>query len=320
MSISAPIYSQFLQKGESDNYDLYYLENDDKSTKLSEQIGSTPAGSTLVTLLKALWTQASKAGVTSIKVGDNEPENGAVVVTLEKLGTVAITSDKLLLIDTNKTNIDTLISNLNSNTYNFAKKSDIASVLRYKGTVASESALPSSNNQAGDVYLVTDKGCEHIWNGTKWEEFGPTIDLSAYITSSQLTTQLNSLHTTITGEIEAVESSLESLISAAESKITNITNGTTKVGKATTADKLATPRTVSLSGDVTGSATFDGSANVAINATMKDSGVSAGTYSAVKVNSKGVVLQGQQAVVFANSLEDSSLNNLVIGGIAVIGA
>lgn len=320
MSISAPIYSQFLQKGESDNYDLYYLENDDKSTKLSEQIGSTPAGSTLVTLLKALWTQASKAGVTSIKVGDNEPENGAVVITLEKLGTVAITSDKLLLIDTNKTNIDTLISNLNNNTYNFAKKSDITSVLRYKGTVASESALPSSNNQAGDVYLVTDKGCEHIWNGTKWEEFGPTIDLSTYITSSQLTTQLNSLHTTITGEIEAAESSLESLISAAESKITNITNGTTKVGKATTADKLATPRTVSLSGDVTGSAAFDGSANVAINATMKDSGVSAGTYSAVKVNSKGVVLQGQQAVVFANSLEDSSLNNLVIGGIAVIGA
>lgn len=320
MSISAPIYSQFLQKGESDNYDLYYLENDDKSTKLSEQIGSTPAGSTLVTLLKALWTQASKAGVTSIKVGDNEPENGAVVVTLEKLGTVAITSDKLLLIDTNKTNIDTLISNLNNNTYNFAKKSDITSVLRYKGTVASESALPSSNNQAGDVYLVTDKGCEHIWNGTKWEEFGPTIDLSTYITSSQLTTQLNSLHTTITGEIKAAESSLESLISAAESKITNITNGTTKVGKATTADKLATPRTVSLSGDVTGSAAFDGSANVAINATMKDSGVSAGTYSAVKVNSKGVVLQGQQAVVFANSLEDSSLNNLVIGGIAVIGA
>lgn len=320
MAISAPIYSQFLQKGESDNYDLYYLENDDKATKLSEQIGSTPAGSTLVTLLKALWTQASKAGVTSVKVGDNEPENGAVVVTLEKLGTVAITSDKLLLIDTNKQNIDTLTSNLNSNTYGFAKKSDIASVLRYKGTVASESALPSSNNQPGDVYLVTDKGCEHIWNGTKWEEFGPTIDLSPYITSSQLTTQLNSLHTTITGEIEAVESSLESLISATESKITNITNGTTKVGKATTADKLATPRTISLSGDVTGSASFDGSSNVAINAIMKDSGVSAGTYSAVKVNSKGVVLQGQQAVVFANSLEDSSLNNLVIGGIAVIGA
>ena len=72
MSISAPIYSQFLQKGESDNYDLYYLENDDKSTKLSETIGSTPAGSTLVTLLKALWTLASKAGVTSIKVGDGQ--------------------------------------------------------------------------------------------------------------------------------------------------------------------------------------------------------------------------------------------------------
>ena len=320
MAISAPIYSQFLQKGEGDNYNLYYLENDDKSTKLSEQIGSTPAGSTLVTLLKALWTQANKAGVTSVKVGNGEPENGAVVVTLEKLGTVAITSDKLLLIDTNKTNIDTLISNLNNNTYNFAKKSDITSILRYKGTVASESALPSSNNQAGDVYLVTDKACEHIWNGTKWEEFGPTIDLSAYITSSQLTTQLNSLHTTITAEINAAKSGLETSISEIETDITNITNGTTKVGKSATADKLATARTFTLAGDVTGSATFDGSANVSISATIKNSGVSAGTYSAVNVNAKGIVTAGQQAIVFADSLEDSSLNSLVIGGLAIVGA
>ena len=320
MAISAPIYSQFLQKGEGDNYNLYYLENDDKATKLSEQIGSTPAGSTLVTLLKALWTQANKAGVTSVKVGNGEPENGAVVVTLEKLGTVAITSDKLLLIDTNKTNIDTLISNLNNNTYNFAKKSDITSVLRYKGTVASESALPSSNNQAGDVYLVTDKACEHIWNGTKWEEFGPTIDLSAYITSSQLTTQLNSLHTTITAEINAAKSGLETSISEIETDITNITNGTTKVGKSATADKLATARIFTLAGDVTGSASFDGSTNVSISATIKNSGVSAGTYSAVNVNAKGIVTAGQQAIVFADSLEDSSLNNLVIGGLAIVGA
>ena len=320
MAISAPIYSQFLQKGEGDNYNLYYLENDDKATKLSETIGSTPAGSTLVTLLKALWTQANKAGVTSVKVGNGEPENGAVVVTLEKLGTVAITSDKLLLIDTNKTNINTLISNLNNNTYNFAKKSDITSVLRYKGTVASESALPSSNNQAGDVYLVTDKGCEHIWNGTKWEEFGPTIDLSTYITSSQLTTQLNSLHTTITAEINAAKSGLETSISEIETDITNITNGTTKVGKSATADKLATARTFTLAGDVTGSASFDGSANVSISATIKNSGVSAGTYSAVNVNAKGIVTAGQQAIVFADSLEDSSLNSLVIGGLAIVGA
>ena len=320
MAISAPIYSQFLQKGEGDNYNLYYLENDDKTTKLSETIGSTPAGSTLVTLLKALWTQANKAGVTSVKVGNNEAENGAVVVTLEKLGTVAITSDKLLLIDTNKTNIDTLISNLNNNTYNFAKKSDITSILRYKGTVASESALPSSNNQAGDVYLVTDKACEHIWNGTKWEEFGPTIDLSAYITSSQLTTQLNSLHTTITAEINAAKSGLETSISEIETDITNITNGTTKVGKSATADKLATARTFTLAGDVTGSASFDGSANVSFSATIKNSGVSAGTYSAVNVNAKGIVTAGQQAIVFADSLEDSSLNSLVIGGLAIVGA
>ena len=39
-------------------------------------------------------------------------------------------------------------------------------------------------------------------------------------------------------------------------------------GNAATATKLATSRTIGLSGDVTGSASFDGSANVTITATV----------------------------------------------------
>lgn len=49
-------------------------------------------------------------------------------------------------------------------------------------------------------------------------------------------------------------------------------------GNASTASKWATARTSSLSGDVTGSASVDGSANWSITATLANSGVSAGTY------------------------------------------
>lgn len=56
-----------------------------------------------------------------------------------------------------------------------------------------------------------------------------------------------------------------------------------------TANALTTSRTLSLSGDATGSIGFDGSANVSIPATLAASGVAAGTYNSVVVNTKGLV-------------------------------
>lgn len=63
-------------------------------------------------------------------------------------------------------------------------------------------------------------------------------------------------------------------------------------GNADTATKLATARTISLTSDVTGSVSFDGSANVSITTTLSNSGVTAGTYTSVTVNAKGRVTAG----------------------------
>lgn len=63
-------------------------------------------------------------------------------------------------------------------------------------------------------------------------------------------------------------------------------------GNAATATKLATARTLSVAGDVTGSASFDGSANASLNATLANSGVTAGTYTKVTVDAKGRVTNG----------------------------
>ena len=64
-------------------------------------------------------------------------------------------------------------------------------------------------------------------------------------------------------------------------------------GNAATATRWATGRTISLTGDVTGtSAAFDGSAALSFATTLANSGVTAGTYLKVTVDAKGRVTAG----------------------------
>jgi len=69
------------------------------------------------------------------------------------------------------------------------------------------------------------------------------------------------------------------------------------------ATKLATARTISISGDVTGTATFDGTANAAITGTLAASGVAAGTYAAatITVDAKGRVTSASATTSLVNT-------------------
>lgn len=62
------------------------------------------------------------------------------------------------------------------------------------------------------------------------------------------------------------------------------------------ATRLATARTLSISGAGSGSASFDGSANANIALTLADSGAVAGTYPKVTVSAKGLVTGGSALV------------------------
>lgn len=62
-----------------------------------------------------------------------------------------------------------------------------------------------------------------------------------------------------------------------------------KVAASITADRLSTARTIGLTGDATGSTTFDGSENKTITVVLKNSGVTAGTYTKLTVNAQGIV-------------------------------
>lgn len=83
-----------------------------------------------------------------------------------------------------------------------AKKADITTVFRYKGSVATPADLPQTTGvEVGDVYQVTTgpqgSNCEYVCvdNATPgsfvWEELGTTVDLSAYATTAYVEEKLS---------------------------------------------------------------------------------------------------------------------------------
>lgn len=71
----------------------------------------------------------------------------------------------------------------------YALATDISSVYKYKGSVASYALLPSTNLEVGDVYNVEaadatngiNAGDNVAWNGTAWDVLAGTVDLSGYV-------------------------------------------------------------------------------------------------------------------------------------------
>lgn len=72
--------------------------------------------------------------------------------------------------------------------------------------------------------------------------------------------------------------------------------GTAAINTTGSSAKLTTPRTISTTGDAAWNVSFDGSANVTSALTLAATGVTAGTYDEVTVDSKGRVIAGNSTV------------------------
>lgn len=64
-------------------------------------------------------------------------------------------------------------------------KQAISTVYKYKGSVANEASLPTTNNEVGDVYNCEDTGNNFAWDGTKWDSLVGIVDMSNYYTKAQ---------------------------------------------------------------------------------------------------------------------------------------
>ena len=62
---------------------------------------------------------------------------------------------------------------------NYALKTDISTVYKYKGSVDNYEALPDSDQAVGDVYNLTDTGMNYVWTGTAWDALGQVFEIQA---------------------------------------------------------------------------------------------------------------------------------------------
>lgn len=95
---------------------------------------------------------------------------------------------------------------------------------------------------------------------------------------------------TLQSEFDAVNTLVPDVVSVATpNKILRLDSNGDLPANSSTTTKLKTARTLTLSGDVTGSANFDGSDNAPISTSLSETGVQAGTYKSVTVDNKGRV-------------------------------
>ena len=140
----------------------------------------------------------------------------------------------------------------------------VASIYRYKGSVANADALPKSGQQVGDVYDLQDTGMNVAWNGSKWDNLGISVDLTPYLTK----TEAASTYATQTSVNEALatKASTANVYSKADmdGKITTINNSiNTKANSAdvytkTEIDNKVTTLNTSIDNKATKSTTLSG--------------------------------------------------------------
>lgn len=75
----------------------------------------------------------------------------------------------------------------------YAKRTDISSVYKFKGSVTNYAALPTANKTVGDVYNLEDTGANYAWvggssgeKGDGWDNLGMSVDLSPYVKSNEI--------------------------------------------------------------------------------------------------------------------------------------
>lgn len=116
-------------------------------------------------------------------------ESGQMVLNLGNTATRCVipgagTESSGLMTAVDKAKLNALPSNSTlENTY--AKKTDIAGVYKYKGSVDAASNLPTTGQTKGDVYNIEaassygPAGTNVAWDGSKWDALGGLLEIEA---------------------------------------------------------------------------------------------------------------------------------------------
>lgn len=142
------------------------------------------------------YTTAEKTKLQGIQAEATKTTATAVQTTGTKIGTVSVNgtdTDLYVPNDTASASANGLMSSIDkakldsfTSASDYALKSDITNMYRYKGSVADETALPKTDNVVGDVYNTEDTGMNYAWTETgEWDPLGSIFALTS-ITNAEI--------------------------------------------------------------------------------------------------------------------------------------
>lgn len=175
----------------------------------------------------------------------------------------------------------------------------VSAIPKFSVSVVTE--RPTSGISETTIYLVKTGAdsenlyTEYIFVNGAWETLGTqSLNLEGYATEAWVNGKISAFVT---------ETRVQELIAAAAIKT------------AEAADKLSVARKISISGDITGETTFDGSDDSNLVASLSKTGVAAGVYTAVEVDEKGRVTGGSRAIEVGTAGQTTPSGDLAIGGL-----
>ena len=257
--------------------------------------------------LVAIKDIADNGGVTGVK-GDSETtyRKGNVNITKANVGLGNVTNDAQ--VKRSEMGVANGVATLDAD-----GKVPAAQLPSYVDDVLEfdkKASFPATG-EADKIYVAKDTNLTYRWGGTAYVEISVSLALGETSSTAYAGDKGKALATRVTAAEENITSNDQD-ITELQNRAKALEDGTSAAGKAT---KLATARKISLTGDATGNTTFDGTADKSIAVTLANSGVTAGTYSAVSVDAKGRVTAGSQIVEWGTAGQNTPSANLAVGGL-----
>jgi hypothetical protein len=203
-------------------------------------------------------------------------------------------------------------------------KGDDGASIVLKGAVNLFTNLPTTGNTQGDLYVVQNDGNGYVWDGSDWVNVGqirgpkgdtglqgpagpaPAGTGAVVVSNGTLGTPVGYGTANVASTLVQRDASGNFSAGTITANLTgNVTGSVTGgvSGNAGTATKLATTRTINVSGDVTGTAqSFDGSADISI-----PTAITAGSIVDADINTAANISDTKLATIStANKVSNSS--------------
>ena len=257
--------------------------------------------------LVAIKDIADNGGVTGVK-GDSETtyRKGNVNITKANVGLGNVTNDAQ--VKRSEMGVANGVATLDAD-----GKVPAAQLPSYVDDVLEfdkKASFPATG-EADKISVAKDTNLTYRWSGTAYVEISVSLALGETSSTAYAGDKGKALATRVTAAEDNITANDQD-ITELQNRAKALEDGTSAAGKAT---KLATARKISLTGDATGNTTFDGTADKSIAVTLANSGVTAGTYSAVSVDAKGRVTAGSQIVEWGTAGQNTPSANLAVGGL-----